>query len=134
MLTTVTGAFDLVVELPIYTSMILWRAKSDKPKFLYYLMYFCCTWAVIGATTETAVTIYLMHASWYRWPIGWRVMIPFVFGLWITTQFYGAYRIRGMALSQNRKANKTEQQPTPDDEAEKGAVSPTVLSCNSRTQ
>lgn len=124
------GAFDLVVELPIYTSMILWRVKSDKPQFLCRLMYFCSAWAVIGATTETAVTIYLMNASWDRWPIAWQIIIPMVFALWIVTQFYGAYRIRGMALSQKARLGRPEP-AFAESEAEKGPVSPTVESCRS---
>ncbi|KAM0270844.1 hypothetical protein ACHAQH_009308 [Verticillium albo-atrum] len=96
----VWGVFDLVVELPIYASMIIWRVKADNHKLLYRLLYFCATWAVLGAVAETVVTIYLMKASWDLWSLHWKIIIPAIFSLWIITQFWGAYRIRQMAQGQ----------------------------------
>lgn len=116
------GAFDVIVEIPIYTSMILWRLKSDRPRFLCRMMYACCAWVVTGATVEVAVTIYLLNASWHRWPLVWQVVIPMVFSLWIITQLYGAFRIRGMALSQRRRDGSAPSDAESD--AEKTEASP----------
>ncbi|KAH7245489.1 hypothetical protein BKA59DRAFT_172235 [Fusarium tricinctum] len=99
----VWGTFDVVVELPIFLSMIIWRVKRDNPALLSRLAYGCCIWAIIAAITESVVTIYLLHMSWHRWGIEWRIITPLVFSLWITTQFYGASRLYAMGRAERRK-------------------------------
>ncbi|KAE8423646.1 hypothetical protein BDV36DRAFT_243023 [Aspergillus pseudocaelatus] len=93
----VWGSFDVVVELPIYTYMIIWRLKANKHPLLKRMAYACCVWILLGATVEIAVTIWLLNRSWHRWSMSFRILLPLVFSLWIVTQFYGAYRVFGMA-------------------------------------
>ncbi|KXH28049.1 hypothetical protein CNYM01_03649 [Colletotrichum nymphaeae SA-01] len=102
----VWGAFDVVVELPIYLSMIIWRIKRRDHRLLSYLTSACFVWVIVGAVSETAVTIYLLHKSWDRWGHVWRVVTPVIFTLWITTQLYGATRLFAMARSERWKASK----------------------------
>jgi hypothetical protein len=99
-----TGAFDVVVELPLYTFMILWRIKSSSHRLLSRLAYACFVWVLLGAIIETAITIWLMNRSWHRWSLCFKVLLPAVFGLWITTQLYGATRILSMARTKQRLA------------------------------
>ncbi|KAI8302294.1 hypothetical protein K4K61_008055 [Colletotrichum sp. SAR11_59] len=107
----VWGAFDVVVELPIYVSMILWRVRRKDHRLLSYLAYGCFGWILLGAILETSITIYLLHRSWDRWGRVWRVVTPLIFSLWITTQLYGASRLFQMARSEQRKfLNGTKQQ------------------------
>ncbi|TEA11354.1 hypothetical protein C8034_v007531 [Colletotrichum sidae] len=101
----VWGAFDVVVELPIYVSMIVWRAKRKHHRLLSYLAYGCFGWVLLGATLETSLTIYLLHHSWDRWGRVWRVVTPLIFSLWISTQLYGASRLFAMARSEQRKSS-----------------------------
>ncbi|KAL0931096.1 uncharacterized protein CTRU02_213831 [Colletotrichum truncatum] len=100
---TPLGAFDVVVELPIYVSMIVWRARRGDHRLLSYMVYGCFGWILLGATLETAITIYLLHRSWDRWGRIWRVITPLIFSLWISTQLYGASRLFLMARSEQRK-------------------------------
>jgi hypothetical protein len=83
--------------------MIVWRIKRDNPALLSRLAYGCCVWAVIAATTEVIVTIYLLHSSWVKWNIEWKVATPTVFALWITTQLYSATRLFSMGRGEHRK-------------------------------
>ncbi|OBR02547.1 hypothetical protein CH63R_13773 [Colletotrichum higginsianum IMI 349063] len=99
------GAFDAVVEFPIYISMIIWRVKRNNHKLLAYLTAGLCVWVIVGACTEVAVTIYLLHKSWGRWGTVWKFVTPFVFSLWIATQLYGASRLFVMSQSERRKCN-----------------------------
>ncbi|RGP65173.1 hypothetical protein FLONG3_9327 [Fusarium longipes] len=99
----VWGCFDVVVELPIFISMIVWRAKREDHVLLSRLGFGCCIWAVVAATTETIVTIYLLHKSWLRWDIEWKIATPTIFTLWITTQLYGATRLYAMGRGESRK-------------------------------
>jgi hypothetical protein len=102
---SVTGAFDVVIELPLYTFMIIWRVKSYDRRLLSRLAYICCVWVILGATTETAITIWLLNCSWSRWSLPFRILLPLVFSLWISTQLYGAFRIYGMARTTARLAS-----------------------------
>ncbi|KAK2060131.1 hypothetical protein LY76DRAFT_426203 [Colletotrichum caudatum] len=102
----VWGAFDVVVELPVYITMIIWRVKRSDHKLLSYLSGALCIWVLIGATTEVIVTIYLLHKSWDRWGHAWKFITPFIFSLWIATQLYGASRLFAMSQSERRKCPK----------------------------
>lgn len=95
----------MVVELPLFSFLIIWRVKSSEHRLLSRLAYTCCIWVILGATVETAVTIWLLNRSWHRWGLSFRVLLPLVFSLWISTQLYGAWRIRGMARSKARTAS-----------------------------
>jgi hypothetical protein len=95
----------VVVELPLYTFLIIWRVKSDEHRLLSRAAYTCCIWVLLGATVETAVTIWLLSRSWHRWSLSFRVLLPLVFSLWISTQLYGAWRILGMARSKAQTAS-----------------------------
>ncbi|KAF9877414.1 hypothetical protein CkaCkLH20_05114 [Colletotrichum karsti] len=106
----VWGAFDVVVELPIYVSMIVWRARRSDHYLLSNIAFGCFGWVLLGAALETSVTIYLLHRSWDRWGRVWRVVTPLIFSLWITTQLYGASRLYAMAKSERRKSNKGSKQ------------------------
>ncbi|PLB53984.1 hypothetical protein P170DRAFT_343735 [Aspergillus steynii IBT 23096] len=101
----VWGSFDVVVELPLYTFMIIWRVKANDHHLLSRMAYACCVWVLLGATVETAVTIWLLKSSWHRWGTSCRILLPLVFSLWICTQLYGAFRIFGMAQSKARLAS-----------------------------
>ncbi|KAM0229832.1 hypothetical protein ACHAPO_009726 [Fusarium lateritium] len=107
----VWGTFDVVVEIPIFISMILWRIKRDNPAFLSRMAFGCCIWAVVAALTETIVTIYLLHNSWAQWGIAWKIITPVVFSLWITTQLYGSTRLYSMGRAEYCKMKgKSESQ------------------------
>jgi hypothetical protein len=95
----------VVVELPLYTFLIIWRVKSTEHRLLSRLAYTCCVWVLLGATVETAVTVWLLNRSWHRWGLSFRVLLPLVFSLWISTQLYGAWRILGMARSKAQTAD-----------------------------
>ena len=84
--------------------MIIWRVKSHDSRLLSRMAYTCCVWVTLGATTETAITVWLLNRSWSRWGLSFRVLLPLVFSLWICTQFYGAFRIFGMARNTARLA------------------------------
>ncbi|KAF6845526.1 hypothetical protein CMUS01_00101 [Colletotrichum musicola] len=99
----VWGSFDVAVELPIYISMIIWRAKRSHHRLLTYMVYGCFCWILLGATLELSITIYLLHRSWDRWGKVWRVVTPLIFSLWISTQLYGASRLFLMARAEQRK-------------------------------
>lgn len=85
--------------------MIAWRVKANEHRLLSRMAYTCCIWVLLGATVETAVTIWLLNRSWQRWSLSFRVLLPLVFSLWISTQLYGASRILGMARSKARMAS-----------------------------
>ncbi|UPL00493.1 hypothetical protein LCI18_011427 [Fusarium solani-melongenae] len=102
----VWGSFDVVVELPLYTFMIVWRVRNNNHRLLSRMSYACCVWVLLGATVETAVTIWLLQRSWDRWSLSFHIILPLVFSLWISTQLYGAGRIFGMARSKARLANE----------------------------
>ncbi|KAJ0159036.1 hypothetical protein CTA2_10417 [Colletotrichum tanaceti] len=102
----VWGVFDVVVEFPINVSMIIWRVKRNNHKLLAYLTAGLCVWVVVGACTEVAVTIYLLHKSWERWGTVWKFVTPFVFSLWIATQLFGASRLFLMSQSERRNFHK----------------------------
>ncbi|OLN85682.1 hypothetical protein CCHL11_08259 [Colletotrichum chlorophyti] len=106
----VWGAFDVVVELPIYVSMIIWRVKRTEHRLLSYMAYGCFVWVLLGAFLETSITIFLLHRSWDRWGRVWRVVTPLIFSLWISTQLYGASRLLAMARSEQRKSSKEGEQ------------------------
>jgi hypothetical protein len=93
-----------VVELPLYSFLIIWRVKFSEHRLLSRIAYACCIWVLVGATVETAVTIWLLNRSWHRWSLSFRVLLPLVFSLWISTQLYGAWRILGMARSKAHTA------------------------------
>ncbi|KAJ4012503.1 hypothetical protein NW752_008201 [Fusarium irregulare] len=99
----VWGAFDVIVELPIFITMIIWRVKRENSALLSKLAFGCCIWAVTAAGVETIVTIYLLNSSWTRWAIEWKIATPTVFALWITTQLYGATRLYAMGRAESRK-------------------------------
>ncbi|CAH0050829.1 unnamed protein product [Clonostachys solani] len=104
----VWGAFDVVVEMPVFVSMIIWRVKRQNHKLLAHIGLGCCIWILVAATTEVVVTIYLLNRSWHRWGTVFRVITPVVFALWIATQLYGAYRLYTMGraqLQEHRKAS-----------------------------
>lgn len=84
--------------------MIFWRIKSANHVLLSRLAYACFGWVLLGASVETAITIWLLNRSWHRWSISFKVLLPIVFTLWITTQLYGATRIFSMARSKQRLA------------------------------
>ncbi|KAF2010806.1 hypothetical protein BU24DRAFT_427006 [Aaosphaeria arxii CBS 175.79] len=110
----VWGAFDVIVELPLYTFMIIWRVKCNDHRLLSRMAYACCVWVMLGATTETAITIWLLKRSWSRWGLSCRILLPLVFSLWISTQLYGAYRIYCMARSKAQLASpRDEEQQSP---------------------
>jgi hypothetical protein len=94
----------VVVELPLYTFMIIWRVKSYDRRLLSGLAYACCVWVTLGATVETAITVWLLNRSWSRWGAPFRILLPLVFSLWICAQVYGAFRIFGMAKGTARLA------------------------------
>lgn len=102
--TNFLGTFDVVVELLLFTFMIVWRIKSYNHLLLSRLAHACCVWVLLGATVETAITIWLLKSSWGRWGLPFRILLPVLFSLWISTQLYGAYRILGMARSKSREA------------------------------
>ncbi|GKT46780.1 uncharacterized protein ColSpa_06961 [Colletotrichum spaethianum] len=102
----VWGAFDVIVELPVYITMILWRIRRNDHRLLSYLTAGLCVWVLVGAFSEVAVTIYLLHESWGRWGHVWKFVTPFVFSLWIATQLYGASRLFSMSQSERRKCIK----------------------------
>jgi hypothetical protein len=109
--------FDVVVELPLYSFLILWRVKYNEHRLLSLMAYACCLWVLAGATVEAAVTIWLLNRSWHRWSLSFRVVLPLVFSLWISTQLYGAWRILGMARSKARAAGRCQacaEDPTDD--------------------
>ena len=85
--------------------MIIWRVKASDNHLLSRMAYACCVWVLLGATVETAVTIWLLNRSWHRWGVSFRILLPLVFSLWIFTQLYGAYRIFSMAQSKARLAS-----------------------------
>lgn len=91
-----------MVELPLYTFMIIWRLKAGNSLLLSRLAYACFFWVLLGALVETAITIWLLRCSWHLWGTSFRVLLSLVFSLWISTQLYGAYRILGMARSKMR--------------------------------
>nr|CEG04916.1 unnamed protein product [Fusarium clavum] len=99
----VWGCFDVIVELPIFMTMIIWRVKREDSALLSRLAFGCCIWAVTAAGTETIVTIYLLHSSWVKWGIEWKVATPLIFALWITTQLYGATRLYAMGRAESHK-------------------------------
>ncbi|EGU80876.1 hypothetical protein RAB80_016886 [Fusarium oxysporum f. sp. vasinfectum] len=99
----VWGTFDVIVELPIFLMMIVWRIKRHNTLLLSRMAYTCCVWQVTGAITEVAVTIYLLNRSWHRWGLEWRIITPLVFSLWITTQLYGASRLYQMGRGERQK-------------------------------
>jgi hypothetical protein len=99
------GSFDVVVELPLYTFMIIWRLKTKDNLMLSRMAYACCAWILLGATVETAITIWLLSRSWHLWGLSFRVLLPLVFSLWIVTQLYGAYRVFGMAQAKAQLVN-----------------------------
>ncbi|KAK1993582.1 hypothetical protein LX36DRAFT_247193 [Colletotrichum falcatum] len=99
----VWGAFDVVVELPVYIIMIIWRIRRKNHRLLSYLSAGLCAWVLAGATAEVTVTIYLLHKSWDRWGHVWKFVTPFIFSLWIATQLYGASRLFAMSQSERRK-------------------------------
>ncbi|KAK6207969.1 hypothetical protein QIS74_13050 [Colletotrichum tabaci] len=108
------GVFDSIVELPVYITMILWRIRRNDHRLLSYLTTGLCVWVVVGACTEVAVTIYLLHKSWDRWGHVWKFVTPFIFSLWIATQLYGASRLWSMSRSEWRKCHKgTSQEMEP---------------------
>ncbi|KAK2041998.1 hypothetical protein LZ31DRAFT_442700, partial [Colletotrichum somersetense] len=100
------GIFDAIVDLPIYICMIIWRVKRNDSKLLAYIAGGLFIWALVGAFTEVAVTIYLLHESWDRWGIVWKFVTPFIFSLWICTQLYGSTRLFSMSRSEWRKYNR----------------------------
>ncbi|KAK4112866.1 hypothetical protein N656DRAFT_789476 [Canariomyces notabilis] len=102
----VWGVFDVVVELPLYSFLIVWRVKSNEHRLLSRMAYTCCIWVLLGATIETAITIWLLNRSWHRWSLSFRILLPLVFSLWISIQLYGAYRTLGMATSKARIAKQ----------------------------
>ncbi|EKJ71395.1 hypothetical protein FPSE_08403 [Fusarium pseudograminearum CS3096] len=107
----VWGTFDVVVEIPIFLTMIIWRIKRDNALLLSRLAFGCCVWAVVAAITETIVTIHLLQSSWNQWGLEWKIITPVVFSLWITTQLYGSTRLYAMARAESRKAKcKSESQ------------------------
>ncbi|EFQ36836.1 uncharacterized protein GLRG_11982, partial [Colletotrichum graminicola M1.001] len=97
------GTFDAIVELPIFISMIIWRTRRNENKLLAYLTGGLFVWIIVGALAEVAVTAYLLHKSWDRWGTVWKFVTPFIFSLWICTQFYGASRLYFMSQSEWRK-------------------------------
>ncbi|TDZ74827.1 hypothetical protein CTRI78_v000297 [Colletotrichum trifolii] len=97
------GIFDVCVELPIFTTMIVWRLQEKNPRLRSWLAYACFAWLLLGATVETSVTIYLLHASWDRWGTAWKVITPVIFSLWISTQLYASKTLFQMARSQQRQ-------------------------------
>ncbi|KAK1962246.1 hypothetical protein LY78DRAFT_546516, partial [Colletotrichum sublineola] len=97
------GCFDVVSELPILISMIIWRTKRNNSKLLAYLIGGSCVWLIVGALTEVTVTAYLLHKSWDRWGTVWKITTPFIFSLWICTQFYAASKLFFMSRSEWRK-------------------------------
>ncbi|KAI8661068.1 hypothetical protein NCS57_01086200 [Fusarium keratoplasticum] len=99
----VWGAFDVVTEIPIYGSMIVWRLRRDNSQLLVHIAYGCSCWATTAAAVEVAITIYLLHLSWDRWGAIWRIVTPIIFALWIVTQLYGAFRFFKMAQTQRSK-------------------------------
>ncbi|KAK1975582.1 hypothetical protein LZ30DRAFT_349153 [Colletotrichum cereale] len=102
----VWGVFDVVVELPVYLTMIIWRIRRNDHRLLSYLSVGLCVWVLVGATAEVIVTIYLLHKSWDRWGHVWKFVTPIIFSLWIATQLYGASRLFSMSLSERRKCGK----------------------------
>ena len=95
-----TGAFDVVVELPIFTSMIIWRVKANNHLVRARIGYGCYIWIIVSACTEVIVTAYLLKDSWGEWGPVFQVITPVVFSLWIVTQFYGAYRLFNMGRAE----------------------------------
>ncbi|GJC80783.1 hypothetical protein ColLi_03621 [Colletotrichum liriopes] len=102
----VWGAFDVIVEMPVYITMIMWRIRRNDHRLLSYLTAGLSVWVLVGASTEVAVTIYLLHKSWDRWGHVWKFVTPFIFSLWIATQLYGASRLFSMSQSERRKCKK----------------------------
>lgn len=83
--------------------MILWRVKVDNHKLLSRIGYGLSIWIVVGASTEVAVTAYLLNRSWNEWDKVFRIVTPLVFGLWIVTQLYGGWRLYGMGKAKAKQ-------------------------------
>ncbi|KAL6400087.1 hypothetical protein AUP68_15779 [Ilyonectria robusta] len=113
----VWGAFDVVVELPIYVSMIIWRIKRGNHQLLARLAFACSIWGAGAALIETSITIYLLKLSWEKWALVWRITTPIIFTLWITTQLYSASRLLQMGLSERSKQGGKEKLPSDDGES-----------------
>ncbi|CAI6092748.1 unnamed protein product [Clonostachys chloroleuca] len=105
----VWGMFDLISEIPVLVSMIVWRVKSRNHVLRSRLAYFCCAWVVAAATAEVSVTVFLLQKSWPLWSLAFRVVTPIIFILWITTQLYGASRLFMMGRSEGKIAYNEEQ-------------------------
>ncbi|KAH7242841.1 hypothetical protein B0J15DRAFT_404728 [Fusarium solani] len=99
----VWGSFDVVAELPVFVSMIIWRVRRQDHRLLTFMAHGCFLWVVVAAIVETAATMYLLIRSWARWGLVWRTVTPLIFSLWIITQLYGASRFMRMARAEKRK-------------------------------
>ncbi|ORY60018.1 uncharacterized protein BCR38DRAFT_460001 [Pseudomassariella vexata] len=106
------GTFDLIAEFPIHTCMIYWRVRRNSHRTLMYIAYSCYAWQASLAAAETALTIYLLNASWDRWEVKWQVITPLIFALWISTQIYGATTLLRMGHTERRHCTPIAEERT----------------------
>jgi len=94
--------------------MIIWRVKVDNHRLLSRIGYGLGIWIVIGASTEVAVTAYLLNRSWDQWDTAFKIVTPVIFSLWIVTQLYGGWRLFQMGKSKAKayRDSKKEEEDT----------------------
>ncbi|KJZ71112.1 hypothetical protein HIM_09466 [Hirsutella minnesotensis 3608] len=99
------GLLDITVKVPQFSAMIV-RQVKDSDRTSARIAYACCAWVLLGAMVQVAVTAYLLNRSWSRWRLTWRIVVPIILSLWISTQLEVAFKLARMARFKHPRARR----------------------------
>jgi hypothetical protein len=109
LLTSYTGAFDVVAELWPHIAMIFYRTRASDHRFLARLFYATMWLELLGTLVETVVMMVLFGLLWQEWSLSLKVATPLLHVLFSCAQLWGAWIFRGLAKQQERKSTEKTQ-------------------------
>lgn len=105
----VWGVFDIVSELPVHLTMILYRTvPENRRSIVSVLFFFCTTWCLCCTLAEMAISGYLLKCSWSRWEKSFRIATPVALAVWGLAQCISSWQVFCLARVERKNLKNRE--------------------------